>query len=263
MHGYSLAGSAGASPRVSCARTGRDDGGGGESETVALALVVVAVRVAAVLRAAAAGVPVMNDGSPPTSLPARLRLLLRLMLRLLMDCCGCCCWRPAVLRLRLLAARCRAATAVVAAAADCCGCGWKFCWPLHGLRDRLGCPSSSPPSSESSSPSCSVGAGLRLVVRVLLAELLLRRGDQAEVVLGVLMMRLGGDVVADRRRIARELQILLGDVMRGAADFHLRSVRLVHSRQRIVVVVTAVVVMVLLLLLLLLLLRLRPRMRLF
>lgn len=39
---------------------------------------------------------------------------------------------------------------------------------------------------------------LRLVVRVLLAELLLRRGNQAEVVLGVLMVRLGGDVVTGR-----------------------------------------------------------------
>ena len=40
---------------------------------------------------------------------------------------------------------------------------------------------------------------LRLVVRVLLAELLLRRGDQAEIMLGVLEIPLGGDaVVADQ-----------------------------------------------------------------
>ena len=96
-------------------------------------------------------------------------------------------------------------------------------------------------------PSAVVVAGtlrsrLRLVVRVLLPELLLRRSDQTQVMLGVLMVRLGGDVIANRRRIARELQIFLGDVMGGAADFHLRPVRLIHSRQRIVVVVTAVLI---------------------
>jgi hypothetical protein len=47
--------------------------------------------------------------------------------------------------------------------------------------------------------------GLRLVVRILLAELLLRRRDQAQIVLGVLVMGFGGDVIAARGRVAREL----------------------------------------------------------
>src|SRR5688572_17068077 len=37
---------------------------------------------------------------------------------------------------------------------------------------------------------------LRLIMRVLLPELFLRRGDQAKVVLGVLMMRFSGDMIA-------------------------------------------------------------------
>jgi hypothetical protein len=76
----------------------------------------------------------------------------------------------------------------------------------------------------------------RLVVRVLLAELLLRGGDQAEVVLGVLVMVLGGDGVAGGLRIAGELQILFSDVVRGTADLHLGSVRLVDTRQGVVMV---------------------------
>ena len=54
--------------------------------------------------------------------------------------------------------------------------------------------------------------------------------------LGVLMVRFGGDVIADRGRVARELQIFLGDVMRGAADLNVRAVQFVNSRQWIVVV---------------------------
>src|SRR5262245_50286555 len=50
----------------------------------------------------------------------------------------------------------------------------------------------------------------RLVVRILLPELLLRRGDQAEVVLGVLIMVLGGHRIAGALRVAGELQIFLG-----------------------------------------------------
>ena len=76
--------------------------------------------------------------------------------------------------------------------------------------------------------------GRRLVVRILLPELLLRRGDQAEVMLGVLEVVLGGDRIAGALGVTGELQIFLGDVMRGAADFHLRPVRLVDPGQRIV-----------------------------
>jgi hypothetical protein len=65
---------------------------------------------------------------------------------------------------------------------------------------------------------------LRLVMRVLLPELFLRRGDQAKVMLGVLMVGFGGDMVAHRSRIAGELQVFLGDVMGGAANLHIRAV---------------------------------------
>lgn len=82
---------------------------------------------------------------------------------------------------------------------------------------------------------------LRLIVRILLTELLLRSSDETEVVLGVLMVRLGGDVVADRCGIASELKIFLGDVMGCAADFDFGPVRLVHARQWIVMMVSAIV----------------------
>jgi hypothetical protein len=53
-----------------------------------------------------------------------------------------------------------------------------------------------------------VGAGLQLWL--VLAELLLGRRDQAEVMLGVLIVILGSNGVAGRPRIARELNIFLG-----------------------------------------------------
>jgi hypothetical protein len=85
--------------------------------------------------------------------------------------------------------------------------------------------------------------GLRLVVRILLTELLLRRRDQAQIVLGVLVMGFGGDVVAARGRVACELKIFLGDVVRGAADLNVRAVRLVYACEWIVMMATIVVVM--------------------
>ena len=83
-------------------------------------------------------------------------------------------------------------------------------------------------------------------LRLALPELLLRGGDQAEIVLGVLIVVFGGDRIAGGLRVARELDVFLGDVDGGAADLHVRAVRFVDPRQRIVA-----------------LLRLRPRMRLF
>ena len=78
-----------------------------------------------------------------------------------------------------------------------------------------------------------------LIVGVLLPELLLRRGDQAQIVLGVLEVVLGGDRIAGGLGVARKLQILLGDVVSGAADLHLRAVRLVNPRQWIVMMTAA------------------------
>jgi len=88
---------------------------------------------------------------------------------------------------------------------------------------------------------------LRLVVGVLLTQLLLRGRDQTEVVLGVLVVVLRRHMVAGGGRVARELEIFLDHVMRGATDLHLRPVRLVNATQRVVVmlvVMTAVVSLV-------------------
>src|SRR5262249_36304416 len=69
-----------------------------------------------------------------------------------------------------------------------------------------------------------IGARLRLV----LAELLLGGGDQAEIVLGVLVVVFGGHGVAGGPRVAGELQIFLGDVRGCAADLDVGPVRFEH-----------------------------------
>ena len=58
-------------------------------------------------------------------------------------------------------------------------------------------------------------------------------GDQAEIVLGVLQVVFSRDRIAAGVGVARELQILLGDVMGVAADLHVRPVRFVRAGQRI------------------------------
>jgi hypothetical protein len=96
-------------------------------------------------------------------------------------------------------------------------------------------------------PATVVGARgrllLRLVIGILLPELFLGRGDQTEIVLGVLVMVLGGDVVTRRRGVARKLQVFLGDGVRGSANLHILTVRLVHPRQRIVVMMVVMTTM--------------------
>ncbi len=63
------------------------------------------------------------------------------------------------------------------------------------------------------------------VGRVGLAELLVRGGDEAQIVLGVLPVALRRDRVAGGLRVAGELQVFLGDVLRGAADLYVGAVR--------------------------------------
>jgi hypothetical protein len=53
---------------------------------------------------------------------------------------------------------------------------------------------------------------LLVVVRVLLTKLFLRRSDQAEVVLGVLIIILGGHRVARSLRVTRELDVFFRDM---------------------------------------------------
>jgi len=62
-------------------------------------------------------------------------------------------------------------------------------------------------------------------------ELLLRRHDDAGVMLGVLEIALRGDEIARRHRIARERGIFLGDMRGRAADFYIRAVRFEAARE--------------------------------
>src|SRR5215510_13618338 len=75
--------------------------------------------------------------------------------------------------------------------------------------------------------------GLLIVVGILLAELLLRSGDQTEIMFGMLVVVLGGYRVARSLRVACELDVFFRDVRGGAADFDIRAVRFVNPRQRI------------------------------
>ena len=58
-------------------------------------------------------------------------------------------------------------------------------------------------------------------------------GDEAEIVLGVLQVVLGRDRIAAGVGVARELQVLLGDVVGVAADLHVGPVRFIRTGQRI------------------------------
>ena len=77
-------------------------------------------------------------------------------------------------------------------------------------------------------PAISPFAGM---VAMLRAELRLRGHDDAVVVLGVLEKALRRDHVAGRESIACERHILLGDMRRRPADFHVGTVRFVVPRQ--------------------------------
>jgi hypothetical protein len=74
---------------------------------------------------------------------------------------------------------------------------------------------------------------LLIVVGVLLTKLLLRGGDQAEVVLRVLIVILSGYRVAGPLRVTRELDVLFRNMRGGAADFDVGTVRLVNAREGI------------------------------
>jgi hypothetical protein len=88
-----------------------------------------------------------------------------------------------------------------------------------------------------------IAALLRLLLiegRLGLPQVLLRGGDQAEIMLGVLIVVFGGDRIAGALRVAGELEIFFGNVRGIAPDLHVRSVGLVHARQWILVVVMMV-----------------------
>ncbi len=100
------------------------------------------------------------------------------------------------------------------------------------------------------------GARLRLV----LPELFLGRGDQAEIMLGMLIVILGGDRIAGRARVARQLHVFFSDVGGGAADL---DVGPFDSNTRVIGFWPRRLLLLRLLLLLLLLFRLRIRLLLF
>jgi hypothetical protein len=79
---------------------------------------------------------------------------------------------------------------------------------------------------------------LLLVEGLALPVLLLGGGDQAEIMLGVLVVIFGRDRIAGTLRIAGELKVFFGDVRGRAADFNVRSTGLVHTGQRILVMTT-------------------------
>ena len=82
-----------------------------------------------------------------------------------------------------------------------------------------------------------VGLGAIVELRILLAELFLRSGDQAIVVLGVLIIVLGRHRVAGRLRVTGKLDVFLGDVRRSSADLDVGSVGLENPRHRVLILV--------------------------
>jgi hypothetical protein len=65
----------------------------------------------------------------------------------------------------------------------------------------------------------------------------LRGGDQAEIMLGVLVVVFGRDRIAGALRVAGQLKVFLCNVRCIASDLQVRSVGLVHARQWILVMV--------------------------
>ena len=79
---------------------------------------------------------------------------------------------------------------------------------------------------------------LLLVIRLALPQLFLRGRDDAEIVLGVLVIVFRGDWISGALRVAGELEIFFGDVGCRSSNFYVRSTGLVHSRQRILMMAT-------------------------
>lgn len=71
---------------------------------------------------------------------------------------------------------------------------------------------------------------LLLVIGLTLPELLLRRSDEAEIVLGVLIIIFRCNRISGALRVTGELKVLFGDMGRRTANFYIRPIGLVHSR---------------------------------
>ena len=77
------------------------------------------------------------------------------------------------------------------------------------------------------------------LIGLILAELLLRRRNEAEVMFGVLVVIFRSHRIARCGRVARELNVLFGDVVRGSANLHIRAIRFVNARQWIMALAAA------------------------
>ncbi len=73
-------------------------------------------------------------------------------------------------------------------------------------------------------------AGLLLVIGLTLPELLLRCGDDPEIVLGVLIIIFRCNGVPGALRVTSKLKVLFGDVRCGAANFYVRTIGFVRPR---------------------------------
>src|ERR1700731_2329364 len=82
-----------------------------------------------------------------------------------------------------------------------------------------------------------LGARLRLV----LTELLLGGGDQAEIMFGVLVVILGGYRIAGRARVARQLNVFFRNVGCRTADLDVGSVGFEHPGHRVLPAPVAII----------------------
>jgi hypothetical protein len=82
-----------------------------------------------------------------------------------------------------------------------------------------------------------IALALRLVktaiTGVLQTELLLGGGNQPEIMFSVLEIALGLHMIASGLRVAAELEIFLRNILGGAANFDVGTIRFIGSRQRI------------------------------
>ncbi len=89
-----------------------------------------------------------------------------------------------------------------------------------------------------------VGIGPRLLLRLILAELLLGRGNQAEVMLGMLIVIFRSDRIAGGARITRQLYVFFSNVRCSATDFDIRSVGFEHPGHRVLATPVIIVVVI-------------------
>src|SRR5205085_6980413 len=78
-----------------------------------------------------------------------------------------------------------------------------------------------------------IGTRLLELLRLILPELLLCSGNDAEIVFGVLVVVFGGDRVARALRVARKLHVFFREMRSRAANLDLRTVGFVDPGHRI------------------------------